>query len=85
MYCHVNEHRLAVADSMFLFIKRNPVAFFLQTPGPAAYKKPETEIYKKRSPKYSMGTRSKIHGSYKGTPGPADYELGKVRNSFLVF
>ncbi|KAJ6652211.1 hypothetical protein lerEdw1_012977 [Lerista edwardsae] len=49
-----------------------------KSPGPAAYRKPDTEIYKKRAPKYSMGTRSKLHGADKITPGPADYELGKV-------
>ncbi|XP_066496495.1 ciliary microtubule associated protein 1A [Tiliqua scincoides] len=48
-----------------------------KTPGPAAYKKPETEIYKKRAPKYSIGIKSKVIGD-KATPGPADYELGKV-------
>ncbi|XP_053153219.1 outer dense fiber protein 3 [Hemicordylus capensis] len=49
-----------------------------KTPGPAAYKKPDAEIYKKRSPKYSMGARIKTLGVNKIAPGPADYEVGKV-------
>ncbi|XP_061465851.1 ciliary microtubule associated protein 1A isoform X2 [Rhineura floridana] len=49
-----------------------------KTPGPAAYKKPDTEIYKKRAPKYSMASRSKLLRGGKITPGPAEYELGKV-------
>nr|XP_056707960.1 outer dense fiber protein 3 [Euleptes europaea] len=48
-----------------------------KTPGPAAYVKPDTELYKKRAPMYSMGCRIKKSGIKKG-PGPADYEVGKV-------
>ncbi|XP_028592391.2 ciliary microtubule associated protein 1A [Podarcis muralis] len=48
-----------------------------KTPGPAAYHKPDTDIYKKRAPKYSMGSRSKGLRAGK-TPGPADYSVGKV-------
>ncbi|XP_072841651.2 ciliary microtubule associated protein 1A [Pogona vitticeps] len=48
-----------------------------KTPGPAAYQKPPTEVYKKRAPKYSMGTQSKALQKEK-RPGPADYIVGKV-------
>ncbi|XP_003214913.1 ciliary microtubule associated protein 1A [Anolis carolinensis] len=48
-----------------------------KTPGPAAYHKPHTEVYKKRAPKYSMGMRNAALRSGK-IPGPADYEIGKV-------
>ncbi|XP_006111815.1 ciliary microtubule associated protein 1A [Pelodiscus sinensis] len=48
-----------------------------QTPGPAAYRKVEVDVYKKRAPKYSMSTRSKPAGNAV-QPGPGDYYPGKV-------
>uniref|UniRef100_A0ACB8G3N9 Uncharacterized protein n=1 Tax=Sphaerodactylus townsendi TaxID=933632 RepID=A0ACB8G3N9_9SAUR len=48
-----------------------------KTPGPAAYVTPETELYKKKSPVYSMGSRIKS-STIKLGPGPADYEVGKT-------
>uniref|UniRef100_A0A8D0C562 Ciliary microtubule associated protein 1A n=1 Tax=Salvator merianae TaxID=96440 RepID=A0A8D0C562_SALMN len=48
-----------------------------KTPGPAAYQKPNTEVYKKRAPKYTIGSRCKgLHGDKR--PGPADYSVGRV-------
>ncbi|XP_054828631.1 outer dense fiber protein 3 [Eublepharis macularius] len=51
-----------------------------KTPGPAAYVNPDTELYKKRAPKYSMGSRTKTSANKMG-PGPADYEVGKISST----
>ncbi|XP_062974804.1 ciliary microtubule associated protein 1A [Elgaria multicarinata webbii] len=48
-----------------------------KTPGPAAYEKPATEIYKKRAPKYTMAGRN-MNPRRDKIPGPADYVVGKV-------
>ncbi|CAM4682690.1 ciliary microtubule associated protein 1A [Lepidochelys kempii] len=48
-----------------------------KTPGPAAYKKTDTDVYKKRAPKYSMSSRTKPAGTVRH-PGPGDYHPGKV-------
>uniref|UniRef100_A0A8D2KTS8 Outer dense fiber of sperm tails 3 n=1 Tax=Varanus komodoensis TaxID=61221 RepID=A0A8D2KTS8_VARKO len=50
-----------------------------KTPGPAAYQKPATEIYKKRAPKYSMGGQIRNLQNNK-IPGPADYELSLTKS-----
>ncbi|KAM6107482.1 ciliary microtubule associated protein 1A-like [Phoenicopterus ruber ruber] len=49
-----------------------------KTPGPAAFPKVELDIYKKRAPMYTMGTKSSLGGNKTVKPGPADYSLGKV-------
>ncbi|CAM4583837.1 unnamed protein product [Caretta caretta] len=53
-----------------------------KTPGPAAYKKTDTDVYKKRAPKYSMSSRTKPAGTVRH-PGPGDYYPGKVRQKDL--
>ena len=55
----------------------------LQTPGPAAFPKVELDIYKKKAPMYTMGTKSGLGGEKTVKPGPADYCLGKVRQPAL--
>ncbi|XP_075345477.1 ciliary microtubule associated protein 1A-like [Mycteria americana] len=50
-----------------------------KTPGPAAFPKVELDVYKKRAPMYTMGTKSRLAGDKTVKPGPADYCLGKVR------
>ncbi|KAM6107489.1 ciliary microtubule associated protein 1A-like [Phoenicopterus ruber ruber] len=49
-----------------------------KTPGPAAFPKVELDIYKKRAPTYTMGTKSSLGSDKTVKPGPADYCLGKV-------
>ncbi|GAB0187579.1 outer dense fiber protein 3-like [Grus japonensis] len=49
-----------------------------KTPGPAAFPKVELDIYKKKAPMYTMGTKSGLGGEKTVKPGPADYCLGKV-------
>ncbi|KAM6107483.1 ciliary microtubule associated protein 1A-like [Phoenicopterus ruber ruber] len=49
-----------------------------KTPGPAAFPKVELDIYKKRAPMYTMGTKSSLGGDKTVKPGPADYCPGKV-------
>uniref|UniRef100_A0A674JKK0 Ciliary microtubule associated protein 1A n=1 Tax=Terrapene triunguis TaxID=2587831 RepID=A0A674JKK0_9SAUR len=53
-----------------------------KTPGPAAYKKTDVDVYKKRAPKYSMSSRTKPAGTVRH-PGPGDYYPGKVRQRNL--
>lgn len=51
----------------------------LQTPGPAALPRVAVDVYKKRAPAYTMAARPK-HGEGKAVkPGPADYNVGQVR------
>nr|XP_025973567.1 outer dense fiber protein 3 [Dromaius novaehollandiae] len=49
-----------------------------KTPGPAAYRKTELDVYKTRAPKYTIGTHSKPIEDEAVKPGPADYYIGKV-------
>ncbi|XP_071618266.1 ciliary microtubule associated protein 1A [Heliangelus exortis] len=49
-----------------------------KTPGPAAYRKVELDIYNRRAPTYTMGTKTSFGLRPTVTPGPADYSLGKV-------
>ncbi|XP_009461933.1 PREDICTED: outer dense fiber protein 3 [Nipponia nippon] len=49
-----------------------------QTPGPTAFPRVELDIYKKRAPAYTMGTKTGLGGDQTPKPGPADYCLGKV-------
>ncbi|XP_077177334.1 ciliary microtubule associated protein 1A [Paroedura picta] len=69
------------ASPSYSIMGKNKIGCFHEdlhkTPGPAAYIKPDTELYKKRAPKYSMGLRTKTSAKKLG-PGPADYEGGKV-------
>ncbi|KAM9148936.1 LOW QUALITY PROTEIN: ciliary microtubule associated protein 1A [Pangshura tecta] len=51
-----------------------------KTPGPAAYKKTDVDVYKKRAPKYSMSSRIKPAGTVRH-PGPGDYYPGKILNN----
>ncbi|XP_068265463.1 ciliary microtubule associated protein 1A-like [Nyctibius grandis] len=50
-----------------------------KTPGPAALPRLEMDICKKRAPKYTMGSRTKLGGDRTVKPGPADYCPEKVR------
>ncbi|NWX51544.1 ODF3A protein, partial [Steatornis caripensis] len=50
-----------------------------KTPGPAAFAKVHLDVYKKRAPTYTMGTKLRPVGERAVKPGPADYCLGQVR------
>ncbi|NWT47563.1 ODF3A protein, partial [Chroicocephalus maculipennis] len=48
-------------------------------PGPATFPRVELDLYKTRSPTYTMGTRARPGGDPMVKPGLADYCLAKVR------
>ncbi|NWU68184.1 ODF3A protein, partial [Pterocles burchelli] len=50
-----------------------------KTPGPAAFSTVDLDIFTKRAPKYTMGTKTSPGGDKALRPGPADYHIGKVR------
>ena len=67
-------------ESTLAFCTQQPACLPLfQTPGPAAFPKVELDVYKKRAPMYTMGTKSRLGGDKTVKPGPADYCPGKVR------
>lgn len=51
----------------------------LQTPGPAAFPKVAVDAYKTRAPAYTMAARPKPAEGKAVKPGPADYNIGRVR------
>uniref|UniRef100_A0A8C4J648 ODF3A protein n=1 Tax=Dromaius novaehollandiae TaxID=8790 RepID=A0A8C4J648_DRONO len=56
-----------------------------KTPGPAAYRKTELDVYKTRAPKYTIGTHSKPIEDEAVKPGPADYYIGKPQAPAVSF
>ncbi|OXB51370.1 hypothetical protein ASZ78_008070, partial [Callipepla squamata] len=49
-----------------------------KTPGPAAFPTVAVDAYKTRAPAYTMGSQPKA-GAKAVKPGPADYNIGRVR------